>query len=1329
MVRRMDRTTIVYPIDDTTIRVGNPCGGSIYIEAPIGSDEGVVEVTITGAVRSPYFSAKSFHMTTEEEWDEVERHHPAPWADFQSDRFMMQVPRTWIYNMTGAQAIQTMQDWDDAMDVQNDLMGVPHIRGKETMYLQPDKIMRSSVHAPGYPAVNVTVWNPMNDSDDGDRANYFTRGPDASPNATHIEVHEQGHAYRFPKFNGNTEVEVNIAHVAVQQRLFGRTWDVAFRAGTGQSHTFRTLDNTAVKWMTSFSFSPINRSMQTGEKAYQLKGYAPFVEIARLFGWEGLGDYYRSFMEYGESGDNDEKHLRMARHVGWDTRPLLHFWGLRILNSAELAAAIDAEGIPPSAEIYDLLVHYKSLVPPDNAAFQDFAYSWWGGVPSPNAFWTQTEHARQWDQSDYFTDWPNRTQQRADITINEEYIEACAQQVRDRVQEIIDLYFPHGRPGGVHPPAMSVARGEVPIVHGGVDGVSDTMVGSASEIAYLISNEFGSFDLELSDASILAESNCEVTVITQPSDIVVGGGGTSLALEVAPAAGGAWSFNVSIPSNDADADPYTWTVMGIAGDLFDGEETFTAVADTYIDSHDDNANFGTATTLQLNNQTGGASHNRLLMQSLVRFDLSSIPSSVTILSAELGFVQDNNRSVTFGVYEATGSWGESTVTWNNSEHLHGSTSFGSATTGTTAGEPVPTITLNEDGLSLVQGWLATPGDNHGFHLLANEMGNTQNYLALRSREHATESHRPRLTIEYEGGSGVVSAPLMAATQDGKYLVSGDTDAFPWTETGVGAQRTYAITNLGTADLALTTPVKIASESNCSVVVDAQPSGTVAVSGSTELVLTVTPTTVGAWSATVAIANNDPDNDPYTWTISGTALGRYSVTYHANQADNGDVPVDVEGPYLPGSDVTVLGNTGDLERAGFVFDGWNTAADGTGTAHAPEATFVMPEEDVTLYARWNAPPEVDAGTNQTVYLTEDILWTPERMNVVAWFDAMDESTLDIVDDRIRGWDDKSGNDNHAVQNSSGNRPPFNAHDSRLNDLPTVGRSLGDYTFLETTGAFEMRNAYIVTYYDNDTFPSHRVLLSQNINEARVQGRDGGTSWRTEYQFTMYRDGSESSTSGALPMGPTLWRADAGSSIDSVWRLLGGANSWAYWDHGAAGEFIFTDGSEDTETRQKIEGYLAHKWGLADNWPSDHPYRKHAPGSATAVTSLEGFASDPDGDPLTTVWTAESGPASVTFADASVTNTTATFFKEGVYTLRLTADDGFQQSDDEVEITVIRVHSVTYDGNDHTGGTVPTDSDSPYEVGEEATVLGAGDLVRTGYTFDGWNTASRWKWQLL
>jgi uncharacterized repeat protein (TIGR02543 family) len=53
----------------------------------------------------------------------------------------------------------------------------------------------------------------------------------------------------------------------------------------------------------------------------------------------------------------------------------------------------------------------------------------------------------------------------------------------------------------------------------------------------------------------------------------------------------------------------------------------------------------------------------------------------------------------------------------------------------------------------------------------------------------------------------------------------------------------------------------------------------------------------------------------------------------------------------------------------------------------------------------------------------------------------------------------------------------------------------------------------------------------------------------------------------------------------------------------------------------------------------------------------------------------------------------------------------------------IYTFTYNGNSNTGGTAPTDASSPYVAGATVTVkANTGTLVRTGYTFAGWNTAS-------
>lgn len=89
----------------------------------------------------------------------------------------------------------------------------------------------------------------------------------------------------------------------------------------------------------------------------------------------------------------------------------------------------------------------------------------------------------------------------------------------------------------------------------------------------------------------------------------------------------------------------------------------------------------------------------------------------------------------------------------------------------------------------------------------------------------------------------------------------------------------------------------------------------------------------------------------------------AVSYNGNSG-SGTVPVASE--YNKGATVTVSGNTGGLTKSRYVFDGWNTAADGSGTDYAANDTFIMGNESVVLYAKWIANPySIEAIGNQTM----------------------------------------------------------------------------------------------------------------------------------------------------------------------------------------------------------------------------------------------------------------------------------------------------------------------------------------------------------------------------
>ena len=119
---------------------------------------------------------------------------------------------------------------------------------------------------------------------------------------------------------------------------------------------------------------------------------------------------------------------------------------------------------------------------------------------------------------------------------------------------------------------------------------------------------------------------------------------------------------------------------------------------------------------------------------------------------------------------------------------------------------------------------------------------------------------------------------------------------------------------------------------------------------------------------------------------GGGAGTYTVTYFGNTNTGGSVPVDGSSPYTGGSTVTLLGNSGTLVNTGYQFAGWNTAADGSGTAYVGDDTFTI-NANTNLYAQWiiggvrlvynagtggsgTAPPS--SGTYYTAFSTQPVV---------------------------------------------------------------------------------------------------------------------------------------------------------------------------------------------------------------------------------------------------------------------------------------------------------------------------------------------------------------------
>ena len=158
------------------------------------------------------------------------------------------------------------------------------------------------------------------------------------------------------------------------------------------------------------------------------------------------------------------------------------------------------------------------------------------------------------------------------------------------------------------------------------------------------------------------------------------------------------------------------------------------------------------------------------------------------------------------------------------------------------------------------------------------------------------------------------------------------------------------------------------------------------------------------SSTATIANNSTstrlirfNSDRFacytssTGTLAQVYKKAYKVTYNGNGSTGGSVPTDANY-YYKNASVTAKSNSGTLVKNGYTFIGWNTKANGTGTAVAAtgSATFTL-TYNTTLYAQWEAEETSDplleltgsgAFGNVDVNATKDLNFTLAGSNLTA-----------------------------------------------------------------------------------------------------------------------------------------------------------------------------------------------------------------------------------------------------------------------------------------------------------------------------------------------------------
>ena len=353
-------------------------------------------------------------------------------------------------------------------------------------------------------------------------------------------------------------------------------------------------------------------------------------------------------------------------------------------------------------------------------------------------------------------------------------------------------------------PDINIRQNTTNIPNSDVFDYGAIAVGQSNAVVFTIENT-GNSDLTLDgvpSVQIGGANPGDYSVTASPTSPIAFGSTTTFTLQCTPSLAGERSATITIPNNDPDEAPYSFTVTatGLVPEIDVSQTVSIASGDSF--------NFG---NVDVGNNSGP-----------ITFTISNTGSAVLNLTGSPDLIQISGTNaadftVEQPVLPTIGASGAATFN----------------------------ITFTPSGVGV---------SNAAITILNND------------------SDEGTYTIDLKG-TGVNPVPEINVRQNTTNILS-TSGSFNFGVFNVGsssAQTTFTIENTGTNTLNLSGAprVQISGTNAADFVVNTQPAATVAGSSTTTFDITFTPSGAGARVATVTIINDDSDENPYTFTLTGS----------------------------------------------------------------------------------------------------------------------------------------------------------------------------------------------------------------------------------------------------------------------------------------------------------------------------------------------------------------------------------------------------------------------------------------------------------------------------
>lgn len=447
---------------------------------------------------------------------------------------------------------------------------------------------------------------------------------------------------------------------------------------------------------------------------------------------------------------------------------------------------------------------------------------------------------------------------------------------------------------------------------------------------------------------------------------------------------------------------------------------------------------------------------------------------------------------------------------------------------------------------------------------------------------------------------------------------------------------------------------------------------------------------------------------------------YTVQYDGNGHTGGTVPTD-SNSYHINNPVTVK-NDDDVSadpmvRDGYTFDVWNTQANGGGDDHAEGSTLLMPPINLTLFAQWSANdqtltynkndgvaiPQTASETRKTdesFALAGVSKFTRTGYTLAGWMNSPNGTTADYGLGET--YNMPAGNktlyalwtlNSHNVyyQENGGTEIPDELNEDFGKLLSTPGETTK--TGHTLAAWFEDAGLKFEWNFLTDTMPDKDLTLYAKWDKKT---------------YTLSYDGN-TADSGSVALQSGLFESS----------LTVAANGFAKNGYTFVEWNTKPDGKGDKYDPSDAFTVPAENTTLYAQWSADEQILTYYKNDGAAVERTLTHNPNPKSDEDITLAAADlfERPGYILIGWAEERGAFVDYACSSAYTMPANSMNLYA-------VWEAIDYTVEYDGNGYTGGTVPSDSNT-YNVGNSVTAksdndVAADPIVRTGYTFDAWNT---------